>query len=145
MTTRHRQLAVLLGGMIMLTADLHAQTRPGQALEATRSAALAQADQQLSLTGCAASAAAPSQITFVDEHHSLLYRLTDRGMRLSRSRRLNVVGGLVPTTNLAAQPDNAVEYSMAWQRQSPIGSTPFAAPKKRTMWTSSLGGHCHQP
>jgi len=142
---RPRCRAVLLMGVSVLAADLNAQTRQGQAPEDKTSSSLIQPDQRVSLAGCAASALNPTKITFFDKHHSLLYRLTDRGMRFSRSRRLNIVGGLVPTTNIAAQPDDAVTYSIAWQQPSPIGFTPFTAPKKRTMWIGSFGSPCDKP
>ena len=144
---RIRCRAVLLAMLVLLASPLHAQARQAPAPEAGNSPAPAQplADQRLTLGACTASHSTPSQISFYDEHHSLLYRLTDRGLRRSRSTQMAIVGGLVPTTIIAAQPDDAIKAAIASQLPGPIGRTPFAPPKRRTVWVSSFSTGCAKP
>lgn len=148
--TRWRRLrcrTLVLAMLVLLASPLHAQTRQAAAPEAGNTPAPAQplADQRLALGACTASQSTPSQVSFYDEHHSLLYRLTDRGLRRSNSPRMAIVGGLVPTTNIAGQPDDAIKAAIAWQLPSPIGSTPFAPPRRRTVWVSSFSAGCAMP
>jgi hypothetical protein len=144
---RLRCRAVLLAMLVLPASPLHAQPRQAATPEAGNTPAPAQplADQRLTLGACTASHSTPSQITFYDEHHSLLYRLTDRGLRRSRDPQMAIVGGLVPTTIIAAQPDNAIKAAIAWQLPGPIGSTPFAPQKRRTVWVSSFSTGCEKP
>jgi hypothetical protein len=106
---------------------------------------------QLALKGCgAAGASARTEITFVDQHHNLWYRATNKGLHLTNSRHVYVIGGLLPTWNLAAQAGatdpgptfTAMQWTLPNQQ---IGASPYPAPKVRIAWVPSLGGACQTP
>ena len=112
----------------------------------------AQANQnlQLSITRCSPTGSNERmEITFQDEHHNAWYRATQKGLHLTESKSLYVIGGLLPTWNLAAQmgseggtaPGNAVN-SMAWTLPKyQLGASPYPPPKVRIAWVPA-GGTC---
>ena len=143
---RTRWRAVLLSVLIVLAAGRNGHAQLAAVAEAAASPALGQSpgDQRLALTGCASFPSA-TQITFYDEHHSLMYRWTERGLRLARRQSLQIVGGLWPTVIIAAQPDDLNKFVLATLRPTPAGSTPFAPPKRRTAWIPTPGTPCEKP
>jgi hypothetical protein len=115
-------------------------------------AAQSSAEQtQLSMKACgAAVTSAEMPIVFFDEHHSLWYRITNKGLHLTSSRHLQVIGGLLPTWNLAAQAGatdpgptlTAVQWTLPNQQ---IGSSPYSPPKLRVTWMPTLHSPCPTP
>lgn len=108
---------------------------------------------KLAVTGCAAAGTTEqTKITFVDQHHNLWYRATNKGLHLTDSRHLYVIGGLLPTWNLAAQAGatdpgptfTAMQWTLPNQQ---IGASPYAEPKVRIAWipSASLNGPCRTP
>src|SRR5262245_6560695 len=117
---------------------------------------VAQSAQQakLSVTGCGPTKGNGRQaITFVDEHHNLWYRATMKGVRGTTSPRAFIIGGLLPTWNLAAMmgseggtaPGNAMT-AIAWTLPNQqIGASPYLPPKVRLTWIPNLTATCQTP
>lgn len=106
---------------------------------------------QLALQGCgAAGSSARTAITFVDQHHNLWYRATNKGLHLTNSRHVYIIGALLPTWNLAAQAGatdpgptfTAMQWTLPNQQ---IGASPYADPKVRVVWVPSLTSACRTP
>jgi hypothetical protein len=108
---------------------------------------------KLSVTGCAAAGTSEqTKITFVDQHHNLWYRATNKGLHLTDSRHLYVIGGLLPTWNRAAQAGStdpgptftAMQWTLPNQQ---IGASPYAEPRVRIAWipAPALNGTCQTP
>jgi hypothetical protein len=108
----------------------------------------------LAMTGCRATSDRTAAITFVDEHHNIWYRATKKGLNLTSStKKLYVIGGLLPTWNLAAQagseggtaPGNTMT-AIAWTLPNPqLGASPYPAPKVRIAWVPGLNASCQTP
>ncbi len=61
-------------------------------------------EKHVTLTGCvAAFDAAPDHFTLSDSASGIKYRLTGKDVRTFLGTKVRIVGGLVPTPNLAAQ------------------------------------------
>jgi len=121
----------------------------------TLSSLVAQSAQQtqLSVTGCGPTKGPGRQaITFVDEHHNLWYRATMKGVRGTTTSRAFIIGGLLPTWNLAAMmgseggtaPGNAMT-AIAWTLPNQqIGASPYPPPRVRLTWIPNLAA-CQAP
>jgi len=86
----------------------------------------------LTLESCVESAApARAHFTLFDPHHGVMYRLTGPRQSLFAGRRVQVVGALVPTPNIAAQAGSidSVTTAVATANLNLSGSTPFNRPK----------------
>ena len=124
---------------------------------AARSLAAQSNDQQqlnLAATGCPTVQPARTAITFEDEHHNVWYRATYRGLNLKSGHGVHIIGGLLPTWNLAAQmgseggtaPGN-VPTAIAWTLPNrELGANPYATPRVRLGWIpTALAGPCPTP
>jgi hypothetical protein len=145
---------LLCAAVLMLTSrTIAAQDADPPAVSPMPLAGQGNQNLQLGITRCG-QAGSPERmaITFVDEHHNVWYRATRKGLNLTDSKRLYVIGGLLPTWNLAAQagseggtaPGNTVT-AIAWtlpDRQ--LGASPYPAPKVRIAWVPT-GGSCQTP
>jgi hypothetical protein len=127
------------------------QLDPSSAAAPSLSAQSGTQQAQLALKGCgAAGSSARTAITFVDQHHNLWYRATNKGLHLTDSRHVYVIGGLLPTWNLAAQAGatdpgptfTAMQWTLPNQQ---IGASPYADPKVRVVWVPSLNSACRTP
>src|SRR5215471_668549 len=113
-------------------------------------AAQANQDLQLSITRCGPSGVNERmEITFQDERRNFWYRATRKGLNLSGSRGLYVIGALLPRWNLAAQmgsdggtaPGNTAN-AMAWTIPNyQIGASPYPPPRVHIGWVPT-GGQC---
>jgi hypothetical protein len=127
---------------------------PPSAATATSAFQLPADQSKLSLTGCGAPGTSPkTEIEFQDQHHNLWYRATNKGLHLTSGRELHVIGGLLPTWNLAAQagseggtaPGNTVT-AIAWTLPNhQLGSSPYPPARVRISWIPSLNGPCQTP
>jgi len=102
----------------------------------------------LTLAGCVAGdAVAPTQFTLFDPHRGTLYRLTASRMRLLAGTRVQVVGALVPTPNIAAQAGSIDETitAMATMGTNLSATTPFNRPKAHVDKVRSMPGGCPAP
>jgi hypothetical protein len=107
------------------------------------------ADQpRLTAAGCVAGDAAPqpAKFTLFEPHRGLMYKLT-RPQRALSGKRVQVVGGLLPTPNIAAQAgsiDPAIAATAA-TRVNLYGPTPFNRPKAHVETIRSRRGPCIAP
>jgi hypothetical protein len=102
----------------------------------------------LTLSGCVAGdAAAPTQFTLFDPHRGMMYRLTGPRLGVYIGKRVQVVGGLLPTTNIAAQAGSIDETitASATMMTNLAGTTPFNRPKVHVEKIRSLPGGCPAP
>jgi len=142
--------------MILMNSGI-SEAQQAVATAAAPSLLAAQANGQqanLSMTGCRASSDRTAAITFVDEHHNVWYRATKKGLNLtSDSKKLYVIGGLLPRWNLAAQagseggtaPGNTIN-AIAWTLPNPqLGASPYPAPRVRIAWVPGLNATCQTP
>src|SRR4051812_43752506 len=85
----------------------------------------------LNVTGCVQSEGAPpSRFTLYDPHRGIMYRLTGKGVGLYAGKRVHVVGGLMPSPNVAAQtgsidPAGPEVSALAGPSATRSGVTPF--------------------
>jgi hypothetical protein len=145
--------ALLLSAALLLlitSRSIAAQDGDPPAASPTPLAAQLNQNLQLSITRCGPTGSNERmEITFQDEHHNAWYRATQKGLHLTESKSLSVLGGLLPTWNLAAQmgseggtaPGNAFN-SMAWTLPKyQLGASPYPPPKVRMAWVPT-GGTC---
>jgi hypothetical protein len=116
----------------------------------------AQSEQQMKLavTGCGPTKGPGRQlITFVEERRNLWYRATMKGIRGTTSPHAFIIGGLLPTWNLAAMmgseggtaPGN-VMTAIAWTLPNEqIGASPYPPPRVRLTWGPNLTATCQTP
>jgi len=143
--------------LIILVTSGISEAQQAVATAAAPGLLAAQANGQqanLSMTGCRASSDRTAAITFVDEHHNVWYRATKKGLNLtSDSKKLYVIGGLLPRWNLAAQagseggtaPGNTIN-AIAWTLPNPqLGASPYPAPRVRIAWVPGLNATCQTP
>jgi hypothetical protein len=139
--------------LMMIPRTIHAQDADPPAPSPTTLAAQANQDLQLSITRCNQTGSPERmEITYVDEHHNIWYRATKKGLNLTDSKHVNVIGGLLPTWNLAAQagseggtaPGNT-PTAIAWTLPNPqLGASPYPQPRVRIAWIPT-GGSCQTP
>jgi len=145
---------VLCAALLVLTPrTLNAQDADPPAASPTPLAAQANQNLQLSITRCSQTGSPERvEITYVDEHHNIWYRATKKGLNLTDSKHVNVIGGLLPTWNLAAQagseggtaPGNT-PTAIAWTLPNPqLGASPYPQPRVRIAWIPT-GGACQTP
>lgn len=124
-----------------------AQPGPSQATEL-------KLDSALNLVGCAPGKPGDEGRTAREvTHHNLVYRLTAQGLQGYTKRGVSVVGGLVPTPNLAAQPgtpDGKSDWTIvarAAANANPGGerSGRVPMPLVRIAPVASLRGTCPSP
>ena len=155
--TRTISGVLLPAALIILVTSGISEAQQVAATAAAPSLLAAQSNGQranLSMTGCRASSDRTAAITFVDEHHNIWYRATKKGLNLtSDSKKLYVIGGLLPRWNLAAQagseggtaPGNTVN-AIAWTLPNPqLGASPYPAPRVRIAWVPGLNATCQTP
>lgn len=107
-------------------------------------------DLQLSITRCGPTGSPERmEITFQDQRRNAWYRATKKGLNLTDSKNLRVIGALLPRWNLAAQmgseggtaPGNVVN-SMAWTIPNyQLGASPYPPPNVHIAWVPT-GGSC---
>jgi hypothetical protein len=96
-----RTTSTLSALIVLLALPCFAQTAPAPAaLNSTPPAGGAL--ERAAGNGCSAASSAPSG-TIDQTHHNRVYRLIDEGLKGRTDGRLHVVGGLVPTANVAAR------------------------------------------
>jgi hypothetical protein len=146
-----RALLVSAAFLLLITSrSSAAQDGDPPATSLTPLAAQANQNLQLSITRCGPTGSNERmEITYQDEHHNAWYRATQKGLHLTESKSFNVIGGLLPTWNLAAQmgseggtaPGNTYN-SMAWTLPKwQLGASPYPPPKVRIAWVPT-GGTC---
>ena len=143
---------LLSAALLLLITNRSIAAQDGDPPAASPAPLAAQLNQnlQLSITRCGPTGSNERmEITFQDEHHNAWYRATQKGLHLTESKSLSVLGGLLPTWNLAAQmgseggtaPGNAFN-SMAWTLPKyQLGASPYPPPKVRMAWVPT-GGTC---
>jgi hypothetical protein len=121
-------------GLLLMASSRASIAQPADSSPAA-AASTAQAGAQrpmLSLARCGETAsAAQAPNALFDPHRGLMYRLTETHLLLRVGRGVHVAGGLMPTTNIAAQAgslDPTIQ-SMALTSMNVDGSTPFNRPK----------------
>jgi hypothetical protein len=100
----------------------------------------------LTIAGCAPTeGTAPAAFKLYDPHRGWMYRLTGERLGSSGHTRVQVVGALVPTPNIAAQAGSidpaGVTVSSA-NRVNLSGSTPFNQPKLHIEKVRAFQGGC---
>lgn len=147
---------LLPAALIILVNSGISEAQQAVAAAAAPSLLAAQSSGQqtsLSMTGCRATGDRTA-ITFVDQHHNIWYRATKKGLNLTDSnKKVYVIGGLLPTWNLAAQagseggtaPGNTMT-AIAWTLPNEqLGASPYPAPKVRIAWVPALNAACQTP
>jgi len=88
--------------------------------------------RKLTLSGCAATQALePAPFRLYDPHHGMMYKLTAAPLGAYVGRTMQVIGGLLPTPNVAAQfgSIDPTAVAVATTTVNLSGSTPFNRPK----------------
>jgi len=144
--------AVVLHGLLLAVSGPALAQPPAPPTPPSSAAAVAtqsSADQtRLALTGCVpADATAGSRFTLYDPHRGTMYKLTAKGLGRQVNRHVQVIGGLLPTTNVAAQYGSLdpTQVAVANTTMNLFGSGPFNQPKVHVETVRSLQAPCPSP
>ena len=135
-----------LAGLVVMiaTAAINAQT-PETVPPTQSSQTAATPPKALTLVGCVQpDETKPDRFTFWAKDTGKTYRLSGASMKGFEWRNVRIVGGLVPTVNLAAQAGaiDETRVAMAQQGSDPQGSRNLEIFEFRVSTVRALSGTC---
>jgi hypothetical protein len=135
-----------LAGLVALVATAAINAQTSETVPPTQSSqTAAAAPKTLTLVGCVQpDETKPDRFTFWAKDSGATYRLSGTSMKGFEWRNVRIVGGLVPTANLAAQAGaiDETRVAMAQQGADPQGSRNLEIFEFRVSTVRALSGTC---
>jgi hypothetical protein len=134
-------MSIVVGVMVTwLTTTSGAQSSQASS-PSTQTVTPEKPDKPLTLVGCvAADQANADQFTFADEKAGVTYRLNGTKLQTYNGRRVQIVGGLYPSANVAAQAGAIDPTKAAIAATTETGSAPL--PEFHVKQVRQLRGSC---